>query len=115
MHPDPHRLANEVRLRDRADKAAVTAVVTVVTHHEKMAVRNRIDPVSYHVSRICDQNLMLAIAELLNKLRVLGRRVRMLLEQDEVRDPIGGSVDDYERCARKVEEGLHARLQEVIL
>ncbi len=42
-------------------------------------------------------------------------RVRMLLEQDEVRDPIGGSVDDYERCARKVEEGLHARLQEVIL
>jgi len=42
-------------------------------------------------------------------------RVRMLLEQDEVQDPVGGSVDDYERCARKVEEGLNARLQEVIL
>jgi hypothetical protein len=47
-----------------------------------MTLRNRINPVSHRVSRICDQYLVLAIAELLNKPRVLRRRVRMLLESD---------------------------------
>jgi protein-tyrosine phosphatase len=42
-------------------------------------------------------------------------RVRLLLDDGDVRDPIGGSEEDYERCARTVEKGLYARLQEVIL
>ena len=42
-------------------------------------------------------------------------RIALLLEDEDVRDPIGGSEDDYEDCARTVEEGLRARLQEVIV
>ncbi len=43
------------------------------------------------------------------------QRVAMLLEEQDVLDPIGGSRDDYEQCARTVEEGLKARLGEVIV
>ncbi len=42
-------------------------------------------------------------------------RVALLLDDDDVADPIGGSEKDYERCARTVERGLRARLQEVML
>jgi len=42
-------------------------------------------------------------------------RVTLLLDDQDVHDPIGGSEDDYEKCARTVQEGLRARLQEVIV
>ena len=42
-------------------------------------------------------------------------RVALLLGDEDIRDPIGGSEDDYEQCARTVEKGLSARLQEVIV
>lgn len=41
--------------------------------------------------------------------------VELLLEGEDVVDPIGGSEKDYERCARVIEKGLQARLQEVDL
>ena len=44
-----------------------------------------------------------------------GDRVGLLLGDTNIDDPVGGSVDDYERCAGMVEEGLQARLQEVII
>lgn len=42
-------------------------------------------------------------------------RVVLLLGDEDIRDPIGGSEDDYEQCARAVEKGLSARLREVIV
>lgn len=40
-------------------------------------------------------------------------RVALLLEGEDVADPIGGTEDDYELCARSIEKGLQARVQEV--
>lgn len=42
-------------------------------------------------------------------------RTKLLLGDEEVQDPHGGSDGDYERCARMIEAGLAARLQEVIV
>jgi len=42
-------------------------------------------------------------------------RVYLLLEGDEVADPVGGTLDDYERCAQTLERGLKARLPEMLL
>jgi len=42
-------------------------------------------------------------------------RVCLLREGYEVSDPIGGSVDAYESCARGIESGVHARLTEIDL
>lgn len=42
-------------------------------------------------------------------------RVCLLLDDQEIHDPMGGNEDAYEQCAHKVEEGLRARLQEVIV
>lgn len=44
-----------------------------------------------------------------------GDRVALLLGDKNIEDPVGGSVGDYEQCAGRVEEGLQARLQEVII
>ncbi len=43
------------------------------------------------------------------------RRVELLLEGRDVQDPIGGTEADYEECARILQEGLKARLREVIV
>ncbi len=42
-------------------------------------------------------------------------RVSLLLGEQDVQDPIGGSEEEYEQCAKAIEEGLTVRLQEVIL
>ncbi len=42
-------------------------------------------------------------------------RVCLLLDGQEVSDPIGGSVNDYESCARGIEVGVYARLKEIDL
>jgi protein-tyrosine phosphatase len=42
-------------------------------------------------------------------------RVSLLVDGENVRDPVGGSESDYEECARMVEQGLQSRLQEVIV
>jgi len=42
-------------------------------------------------------------------------RVALLLDGQDVRDPVGESEDEYEACARGIENGVIARLQEVIL
>lgn len=53
--------------------------------------------------------------------RVLGlvplaqERVFLLLGDRDVQDPIGGSEEEYEQCAKAIEEGLTVRLQEVML
>ena len=39
----------------------------------------------------------------------------LLLEDQDVRDPIGGSEEDYEACARTIENGVRDRLKEVCL
>lgn len=41
--------------------------------------------------------------------------VALLLKDENVRDPIGGSEEEYEQCARVVERGLRDRLREVIV
>jgi protein-tyrosine phosphatase len=41
-------------------------------------------------------------------------RVRLLLDAEDVRDPVGGDRDEYERCAQIVEGGVRARLEEVM-
>ncbi len=40
-------------------------------------------------------------------------RVELLLDGNDIDDPIGGTVDEYDECARLVEQGLRKRLQEV--
>jgi tRNA threonylcarbamoyl adenosine modification protein (Sua5/YciO/YrdC/YwlC family) len=40
-------------------------------------------------------------------------RVHLLLKDEDLEDPIGGSVEDYEACARRIEEGLEAHLREI--
>lgn len=40
-------------------------------------------------------------------------RVALLLEDLDVRDPIGGSEEDYEACAQTIEAGVRDRLKEV--
>lgn len=42
-------------------------------------------------------------------------RVALLLDDQDIHDPLGGSEDEYERCAQTLEQGLQARLQEVIV
>jgi protein-tyrosine phosphatase len=42
-------------------------------------------------------------------------RVRLLAGDEDIADPIGGSVEDYESCARIIEGGLEQRLNEVEL
>ena len=42
-------------------------------------------------------------------------RVVLLLDDEDVRDPMGGTEKDYERCAQTIERGVRARLQEVDL
>ena len=42
-------------------------------------------------------------------------KVRLLLDGEDVRDPMGSEVEEYERCAQTIERGLRDRLQEVIV
>ena len=42
-------------------------------------------------------------------------RVKLLVDNEEVRDPIGGDKDEYEQCAQMIERGVRARLEEVTL
>jgi len=42
-------------------------------------------------------------------------KVSLLLDGEDVRDPMGGEVEEYERCTQTIERGLRARLQEVIV
>jgi protein-tyrosine phosphatase len=42
-------------------------------------------------------------------------KVRLLLGEDDVSDPMGGAAEDYERCAQTIEWGLRARLEEVVV
>jgi len=42
-------------------------------------------------------------------------KVMLLLDNEDVRDPMGSEVEEYERCAQTIERGLRARLQEVIV
>ena len=44
-----------------------------------------------------------------------GPKVMLLLAGEDVRDPMGSGVEEYERCAQAIERGLRARLQEVIV
>lgn len=43
------------------------------------------------------------------------QRVQLVLPDDDVHDPVGGSVEDYEHCAETLERALTARLREVVL
>ncbi len=42
-------------------------------------------------------------------------KVKLLLEDEDVRDPIGNDVEAYERCAEIIQRGLGVRLREVIV
>ncbi len=42
-------------------------------------------------------------------------RAGLLLSDKDVHDPIGGGEDDYEMCARAIEEGVRERLEEIDL
>ncbi len=42
-------------------------------------------------------------------------RVLLLLDDGDVADPIGGSEEEYERCAQRIEEALGSRLLELSL
>ena len=42
-------------------------------------------------------------------------RVRLVLGDRDLDDPIGGSVEDYERCASLLTQGISARLDEVTI
>lgn len=44
-----------------------------------------------------------------------GERVRLVLGDRDLDDPIGGSEDDYERCARALTNGISDRLHEVTI
>lgn len=42
-------------------------------------------------------------------------RVQLILHDDDVHDPIGGSIEDYERTAKTLERGIRDRFREVVL
>lgn len=42
-------------------------------------------------------------------------RVALLLDGEDVADPVGGTVEDYESCGQTIEKGVRARMQEVIV
>jgi protein-tyrosine phosphatase len=42
-------------------------------------------------------------------------RVSLLIEGKDVHDPIGGSADEYGRCAKNIEQGLRARLERIAI
>lgn len=42
-------------------------------------------------------------------------RVILLLDNQDVHDPIGGADDEYEACAQTIEQGLESRLKEVVV
>lgn len=41
-------------------------------------------------------------------------RVRVLIPGKDLPDPVGGTLEDYEACARTIEEGLASRIEEVL-
>ncbi len=43
------------------------------------------------------------------------KRVQLLLVDEDVQDPMGSDVAEYEQCARTIERALQERLQEVIV
>ncbi len=45
--------------------------------------------------------------------RMLSDRVSLLLGDSDVQDPIGGGEATYEECAKVIEKGVRARLQEI--
>lgn len=51
----------------------------------------------------------------LNMVPSATRRVELLLDGRDVQDPIGGTEAEYEECARILQEGIKARLREVIV
>jgi protein-tyrosine phosphatase len=42
-------------------------------------------------------------------------RVDLLVHGEDIADPVGGTIDDYEACAETIQRGLEARLKEVAL
>lgn len=42
-------------------------------------------------------------------------RIALLVQDEDVQDPLGGSQEEYESCAARIEQALHERLQEVTL
>lgn len=42
-------------------------------------------------------------------------RTALLIEGEDIRDPIGQSVEEYRRCAKTIERGLQTRLAEITL
>ena len=42
-------------------------------------------------------------------------RIALLVQDEDVQDPLGGSREEYESCAARIEQALHERLQEVTL
>ncbi len=42
-------------------------------------------------------------------------RVFLLRQDEDLQDPVGGSLEEYEACVRRIEQGLEARLREIPL
>ena len=42
-------------------------------------------------------------------------RIALLVHDEDIQDPLGGSQEEYESCAARIEQALHERLQEVTL
>ena len=82
MHPDADGFSNEVGLRDSLDETAVLAVVAVVTHHEIVAFRHRVDTVLHGV-RIRDQYVVHAVVQVLDVHGLGRRRIRAAFQFDE--------------------------------
>ncbi len=75
MHPDPYRLTDEMGLRNRMNEATVATIVAVIAHDEIMSNRHLECAIRAFISRICNEYLVLSLAELFNESRIVHGRV----------------------------------------
>ncbi len=66
VHPDAHRLPDQVFLRNRTDVAAILAAIPIVAHDKILPIGNHVDAVLLGMTRIMDQRPVHASIEIFN-------------------------------------------------
>jgi tRNA threonylcarbamoyl adenosine modification protein (Sua5/YciO/YrdC/YwlC family) len=104
--------------------AGVAGGVGGATEHAVAVMRQRGLDVSDHVSTALTRDIIQQADYIFamtagHRNRILdldaaaADRTKLLIEGEDVRDPVGGSQEEYERCAQSIEKALMARLAEI--
>lgn len=98
--------------------SASTEAVTVMAKHGIDIAGHRSSPLSAEVVRQADHVFGMMrhhVDTVVSMVSSAGGSARRLLDDQDVRDPIGGDEEEYEACARMIERGVRNRFKEVKL